>query len=79
VSVVISEMAVFPGKQGSTKLEESLGPRTSVVQAVNADHLGVVNALFLDGHVASISKRIDLGIWRGLSTRAGKEVFPKNY
>jgi prepilin-type N-terminal cleavage/methylation domain-containing protein len=37
-------------------------------------HPGMVNVLLMDGSSRSISDNIDLGIWRGLGTRAGGEV-----
>jgi prepilin-type N-terminal cleavage/methylation domain-containing protein len=37
-------------------------------------HVGVVQAMLMDGSVRSVSNNIDLGVWRGLGTRAGGEV-----
>ena len=37
-------------------------------------HLGMVNAVMMDGAARSISSNIDLSIWRGLSTRNGREL-----
>ncbi len=37
-------------------------------------HNGMVNSLFMDGAVRSMSNNISLSIWQALSTRAGNEV-----
>ena len=37
-------------------------------------HEGIVNILMLDGSVRSISENINLGTWRALGTRKGREV-----
>lgn len=37
-------------------------------------HVGIVNAVLLDGAVRSISENVDLMVWRSLGTRAGNEV-----
>jgi prepilin-type processing-associated H-X9-DG protein len=37
-------------------------------------HINKVNAVFVDGHVKSISDSIDVAIWRSLGTRSGGEV-----
>ncbi len=37
-------------------------------------HPGMVNAVMMDGAARSISSNIDLSIWRGLSTRNGREL-----
>jgi prepilin-type N-terminal cleavage/methylation domain-containing protein/prepilin-type processing-associated H-X9-DG protein len=37
---------------------------------------GQVNVSMVDGSVRSISDTINLGVWRALSTRAGKELLP---
>lgn len=42
-------------------------------------HGDKVNILLMDGSVRSVDNAIDLGIWRALSTRAGKEILPKGF
>jgi prepilin-type processing-associated H-X9-DG protein len=37
---------------------------------------GIVNVLMMDGSVRSVSKSINIGVWRALGTRAGGEVIP---
>lgn len=37
-------------------------------------HTGSVNSVLMDGSVRTISENIDLGVWRALGTRAGREV-----
>lgn len=37
-------------------------------------HVGLVNALLMDGAVKSVSNNIDLGVWRGTGTRSGGEA-----
>ncbi len=41
-------------------------------------HPGVVNVVLMDGSVRSVSDSIRLDIWRGLSTRNGREVIQAN-
>ncbi len=72
------------GEYGSTLMNCSLGPNqhnrmnaNTVVYgsaAASSFHAAGVNSLFLDGHIGWIGNRIDLNVWRGLSTRSGKEV-----
>lgn len=38
-------------------------------------HPGSVNVVFMDGSVRTMSKNIELNVWRFLSTRDGKEIF----
>ena len=40
----------------------------------NSVHPGIVNCVFLDGHVAAIRDGVALPAWRGLGTRAGGEI-----
>ena len=44
-----------------------------------AQHPGVVNVCFGDGHVISVGDTIDLAVWRALGTRNGGENVPSNY
>jgi prepilin-type N-terminal cleavage/methylation domain-containing protein/prepilin-type processing-associated H-X9-DG protein len=46
----------------------------SMMVSANSYHPGGVNVCFADGNVRFITESIDLAIWRGLGTRAGKEV-----
>jgi prepilin-type N-terminal cleavage/methylation domain-containing protein/prepilin-type processing-associated H-X9-DG protein len=43
-------------------------------RAARSRHSGGVNVLLGDGSVHFVSNGVDLGVWRGLSTRAGGEV-----
>lgn len=45
-------------------------------KAARSFHLGGVNALFCDGHVAFARDSVDVRTWRALGTRAGGEVVP---
>jgi prepilin-type N-terminal cleavage/methylation domain-containing protein len=40
---------------------------------------GAVNVSMMDGSVRAIDNTINLGVWRAISTRAGKEVLPENF
>ncbi len=40
----------------------------------SSNHAGGVHFLFGDGRVRFVSENIDLGVYQGLATRAGKEV-----
>lgn len=42
-------------------------------------HEGKVNVLLMDGSVRSVDDRIELGVWRALSTRAGKDILPESF
>ncbi|MEX0703877.1 MAG: DUF1559 domain-containing protein [Planctomycetales bacterium] len=42
-------------------------------------HSGKVNILLMDGGVRSVEDTIELGTWRALSTRAGKEILPEGF
>jgi prepilin-type N-terminal cleavage/methylation domain-containing protein len=53
---------------------ESLTVPTYAAVTARSYHVGIVNSLLMDGSVRTISNNIDLGIWRGLGTRAGGEV-----
>jgi len=37
---------------------------------------GIVNVTMMDGSVRAIANNVDLGVWRALSTRDGKEMMP---
>ena len=37
---------------------------------------GSVNVLIMDGSVRAISDNIHIGVWRAISTRAGRENLP---
>lgn len=77
------------GEYGSTLMNNVLGPNqhnclnghgfTQGSFTANSFHPAGVNSLFLDGHVATVTKQIDLLLWRGLSTRAGREILPSGY
>lgn len=42
-------------------------------------HSGKVHVLLMDGSVRSVDDTINLGVWRALSTRAGKEILPESF
>ena len=77
------------GEMGSTLMNCVLGPNQHNCMNANiaaygsvaagSFHPAGVNSLFLDGHVAWIGNRIDLSVWRGLSTKSGKEVLASEY
>jgi prepilin-type processing-associated H-X9-DG protein len=50
---------------------------TNMAMQVTASsrHPGGVHVMMGDGSVHFASNSIDLGVWRGLGTRNGKEVF----
>ena len=39
----------------------------------------VVNVSMMDGSVRTIDDKVNLGVWRAISTRAGKEKLPNNF
>ena len=47
---------------------------TYAVLPARSHHVGIVNALMMDGSVRSANESIDLGTWRSLGTRSGGEV-----
>ena len=52
-------------------------PRRNILRSFVAGSLlmpGIVQSLLMDGSVRSISENINLGTWRALGTRNGKEV-----
>jgi len=57
-------------KEGGTTTQ----PTYAAITARSFHSAGVVNAALMDGSVRSISKTIDLSIWRALGTRSGGEV-----
>lgn len=40
---------------------------------------GAVNVSMMDGSVRAINNDIELGVWRAVSTRAGKEILPDSF
>ncbi|MFO1005306.1 MAG: DUF1559 domain-containing protein [Planctomycetaceae bacterium] len=74
------------GHAGDTLYNHSMTPNNSKWDCTNSFysearmaarsmHVGGVNLLLCDGSARFISNITDLGIWRGLSTRSGGEVF----
>jgi prepilin-type N-terminal cleavage/methylation domain-containing protein/prepilin-type processing-associated H-X9-DG protein len=53
---------------------ESTTVPTYAAVTARSYHTGTVNALMCDGSVRSVNNSLNLGIWRGLGTRAGSEV-----
>ena len=64
-----------------TNQEEGKSPTKVTYAAVTARsfHPGIVNVLLLDGSARPVSDRIDLSIWRALSTRSGGEAMSSNF
>lgn len=48
-------------------------PTTAAVTA-RSYHPGIVNVLMADGSVRNVAETVDLGVWRALATRNGREV-----
>ena len=48
-------------------------PGEPAIVSARAEHPGVVNVCFGDGHVSSIANGVDLQVWRALGTRGGGE------
>ena len=46
--------------------------------AARSYHSGVVNALYADGSVHTVSNSVDLGVWRASATIAGGETVSSN-
>jgi hypothetical protein len=53
---------------------ESITVPTYAAVTARSYHVGNVMVLLMDGSVRSVSNNINLGIWRGIGTRAGGEV-----
>lgn len=53
---------------------ESITVPTYAAVTARSYHVGIVNVLLMDGSVRSVSDNIDLGVWRAVGTRAGKEA-----
>ena len=51
---------------------ETNSPEEAIVQA-SSYHRGLVQVVFLDGSVRSISDSIELGIWQGIGSKSGRE------
>ncbi|MEK6239423.1 MAG: DUF1559 domain-containing protein, partial [Planctomycetales bacterium] len=64
-----------------TNQQEGKSATTPTFAAVTASsyHGGVVNAVMMDASVHSMDDRIDLGVWRALSTRRGQEILPNEF
>jgi len=56
-------------REGNSTTESTYAAITS-----RSWHVGIVNALLMDGSCRSISENIDINVWRALGTRAGGEV-----
>jgi len=54
--------------------EENMSSATYAAVTARSYHTGLVHVLVMDGSVRGMTSSIDLGIWRGLSTRAGQEA-----
>ena len=51
-------------------------PPQRVSTTANSAHQGMVNVLFFDGSVHTISYNIDLYTWQAIGTRNGGELIP---
>lgn len=66
---VTYDIDVSSHREGSSTTQITYGVITS-----RSWHVGIVNALMMDGAVRSISENIDLGTWRTLGARASGNV-----
>ena len=57
-----------------TSAEENVGVTTYAAITSRSYHSGIVQVLLMDGSARSVSSNVNSGVWRGLSTRAGREV-----
>jgi len=57
-----------------TSAEENATTTTFAAVTSRSYHAGVVHVLLMDGSVRPVSSSINLTVWRGLGTRAGREV-----
>lgn len=64
-----------------SNMQEGKSATVPTVAAVTARsyHLGKVNVLMMDGSVRSVEDTVNLGTWRALSTRAGREILPESF
>ena len=53
---------------------ESITIPTYAAITTRSYHIGMINALLLDGSVRTVSDNIDLGVWRAIGTRSGGET-----
>jgi len=53
---------------------ESMTAPTYAAVTARSYHSGMVNVVMADGAVRSFSNNVDIGIWRGVGTRAGSET-----
>ncbi|MEX2121267.1 MAG: DUF1559 domain-containing protein [Pirellulales bacterium] len=54
-------------------------PPTYAAVTARSYHGGIVNVAMMDGSIRSIDDQIDIGVWRAISTRDGKEPLPDNF
>jgi prepilin-type N-terminal cleavage/methylation domain-containing protein len=57
------------------------GPTSPTYAAITARgyFAGMVNVAMMDGSVRAIPNEINLGVWRAISTRNGKELLPESF
>jgi prepilin-type N-terminal cleavage/methylation domain-containing protein len=53
---------------------QSLTLPTYAAVTSRSNHTGVVNAVYMDGSVHTVTNEVDLKVWQSLSTRAGNET-----
>jgi prepilin-type processing-associated H-X9-DG protein len=68
-----------PGSPSCAGIPFAIGPlndMTNMAMQVSASsrHVGGVNVLMGDGGVHTVTNSVDLGVWRALGTRNGREV-----
>jgi prepilin-type N-terminal cleavage/methylation domain-containing protein len=61
---------------GSTPM--SAKPTYAAITA-RSHFAGAVNVSMMDGSVRAVRNDIELGVWRAISTRAGKEILPESF
>jgi prepilin-type processing-associated H-X9-DG protein len=50
-------------------------PPQRISTTANSKHTGIVNVMFFDGSVKSVTTSINLAAWRAMGTRNQGEVF----
>jgi prepilin-type N-terminal cleavage/methylation domain-containing protein len=69
VSGVTYDIDVSSNREGTHLTNPTYGIITA-----RSFHVGIVQALLMDGSVRAVSENVDINVWRNLGTRAGGEV-----